>query len=444
MGPTRGRVLALAALLVAVVAVVRVTGEDPYRLTLEFESSSQLVKGNEVKIGGVPVGTVTSIDLTEDYRAEVEIEIDPDEEMVPLPEGTVAAIRNDALASVAGRYIQLHPGPADAPRIPDGARIGTDDTRSTVDTDQVLASLDKRTREDIRSLIRTGAGIFEGDAAKQANAALHAIPPAASQGAALMRELNRDDRALTRMLRESRDVVGALASRPEHLETLTGDALAATEELAAQTESLDSSLAELPPTLRSTNSTLVNLRAAIGDLRPLVRDLQPAAQPLARTLTDLAPVAQRAVPVTRRLNDLVRRPGKANDLREALETVEPVRDEGVPAFGATDKALGDLQPIVTELRPYVPELIGFTQGFGGTAGGYYDANGRYLRVSLQASLYTLEGASSLVPLPELDGLVGLRTGVNQRCPGAATQALPDGSNPFVEKDETCDREDMPR
>jgi phospholipid/cholesterol/gamma-HCH transport system substrate-binding protein len=444
MRRTRSRIFALAALCVAVIALLRVTGEDPYRLTLEFESSSQLVKGNEVKIGGIPVGKVTSIDLTEDYRAEVEIEIDPDEEMVPLPEGTVAAIRNDALASVAGRYIQLSPGPADAPKIEDGARIGTDDTRSTVDTDQVLASLDKQTREDIRRLIRTGAYIFEGEAAGQANDAFQTLPPAASQGAALMRELNRDDRALTRMLRESRDVVGALASRPDDLETLTADALAATGELAAQSASLDSSLHELPPTLRSTNTTLVNLRAAIGDLRPLVRDLQPAAAPLARTLTDLAPVAEKAVPVTRRLNNTVSRPGKANDLHEALETVEPVRDEGVPAFNATDEALGDLQPIVTELRPYVPDLIGFTQGFGGTGGGYYDANGRYLRVSLQASLYTLEGASSLVPLPELDGLVGLRTGVNERCPGAATQKLPDESNPFFEVDGTCDPEDMPR
>jgi phospholipid/cholesterol/gamma-HCH transport system substrate-binding protein len=432
------------AIVAATVVLIRVTDGGGYDLTLYFESSSQLVKGNEVKVGGVPIGTVKSIELTDDFRARVQVELDEDDEAVPLRRGTVAAIRADALASVAGRYIALSLGPADAAEIPDGGEIDTDKTRSTVDTDQVFASLDAKTRRDVRSLIRDGAQIFDGKASGQANATIGALPPAGSQGAALARELAADERALTRILRESGDVVSALASRPDDLERLTGDALAATREVAQDSAALDSSLLKLPPTLRSTNTTLVNLRSAIGDLRPLMRDTRPAARPLADTLTRLSPVVRRAGPVVRDLRAAIRRDGRANDLTDALTGFAPVERQAVPAFRSTERLLGDLQPVVTELRPYVPELVGFTQGFGGTSAGYYDAHGRYARISLQASLFTLDGAGALVPITDVNGVAGLRRHIDRRCPGAATQPLPDGSNPFFEVPGTCDPGDTPR
>ena len=46
--------------------------------------------------------------------------------------------------------------------------------------------------------------------------------------------------------------------------------------------------------------------------------------------------------------------------------------------------------------------------------------------------------------PQLDGLAGLRRNVLRRCPGAATQVLPDKSNPYFEEDEVCDPEDTLR
>lgn len=442
-GVVATRVAAALATVVVGVLLFRAGDGDPYRLTLYFENASQLVKGNEVKIGGVPVGTVQSIDLTEDFRVRVEIEIDGDDELVPLRRGAVAAIRNDALASVAGRYIALSPGPDDAGEIPNGGELGTDDTRSTVDTDQVLATLDEATRQDLRKLVRHGGDILEGDAAGHANALLAAVPPAASQTGALARELARDERALARIVRESGDVVSALASRPGDLDSLTADALAATGEVARRSQALDGALLELPPTLRRTNSTLANLRGTIEDLRPLVRETRPAARPLAETLVRLGPLVRRARPVVRELRATTRRRGPANDLTEVLAGVPPLERRAVPAFRSTDRALGQLQPVVSEARPYVPDLVGFAQGVVGTSGGYYDANGRYVRFSMQASMFTVEGGV-LVPLAELDGLSGLRHDLDRRCPGAATQALPDGSNPFFEVDGACDPEDSPR
>jgi phospholipid/cholesterol/gamma-HCH transport system substrate-binding protein len=81
-------------------------------------------------------------------------------------------------------------------------------------------------------------------------------------------------------------------------------------------------------------------------------------------------------------------------------------------------------------------------GFGGTTGSYYDANGHYARISFQSNAYSLEGILSLLPVPpSTPGLTGYRRGVVARCPGAAAQPAPDRSNPWVVPG--CNPEDSP-
>jgi hypothetical protein len=40
-------------------------------------------------------------------------------------------------------------------------------------------------------------------------------------------------------------------------------------------------------------------------------------------------------------------------------------------------------------------------------------------------------------------LVGYRTGVDARCPGAAVEPAPDGSNPWIPDPSLCDPKDGP-
>jgi phospholipid/cholesterol/gamma-HCH transport system substrate-binding protein len=440
-----GRLLTIAGVIFAavVVALILFRSGGGYELSLELENASQLVEGNEVKVGGIPVGVVTSVELTEDFRARVKIRVD-DDELTPLHEGTRATILFDSLTSVAGRYVSITPGPANAEEIPDGGVLSADRTKAAIDPDQVLQTIDEKVQKDLRFLLRRSPRIFEGDAGAQANAGFEALSPALSQGTALARELNRDQRALTRLLTESADVVSALASRPDDLEQLTGNALAATSAIAERSGNLDSILAQLPPTLRRTNTTLVNLRATLQDLRPLVRETRPAARPLTQVLRRVRPIVGRARPVVSKLRRTVRRRGRTNDLLDALRGILPVAREGQPAFRSTARLLGELEPIGRELRPYVPDLVGTLSGFTGTTSHYYDANGRYNRIGAYASLFTLTDTGSLVPLPQLDGTTGLRRGVLRRCPGTAIQQLPDRSNPYFEVPGTCRTEDNAR
>ena len=118
------RLLTIATLALAAVAVALFmfgSFGGGYKVSLKLDNASQLVTGNRVKVGGVPVGTVKSIDLDPDRRARVTISVD-DDALTPLHRGTSATVRTPALVGIANRYIALSPGPNSARRSPTAAR----------------------------------------------------------------------------------------------------------------------------------------------------------------------------------------------------------------------------------------------------------------------------------------------------------------------------------
>ncbi|HWH44712.1 MAG TPA: MlaD family protein [Thermoleophilaceae bacterium] len=441
--------LTVGALVLAVVvtAALMFGAGDDYRVRVVLDNSGQLVKGNQVKVGGTPVGLVTSIELGPDSRAVLELRID-DGDLAPLHEGTVATLRAASLSGIANRYLALAPGPNDAPEIPDGGAIPAEDVNAAVDLDQLLNTLDAGTQEDLRRAVRRSAAIFDRPGTAQAfNRGLETLNPFLSQSAATGRELAADQRALERLVVEFADTSSAIASRRGDVEEGTANALAAATELATESASLEDAIGRLPPVLRRTNTTLVNLRSLLRDLRPAITEARPAAPLLSEFLVRLREVSSRARPELRSLRRLISR-GSRGDLLNVLAALERVSAAAVPAFDSATATSGDGLPVLQEARPYTPEVIGgLVNGFGGTTSNYYDANGHYARISFQGSSATATNEGTLVPNPDgPDGLSGYRTGVTRRCPGAATQPHRDGSNPFTDgrDDFPCDLGDTPR
>ncbi len=442
------RLLTIATLALAAVAVGLFMfgsfGGD-YTVSLKLDNASQLVKGNRVKVGGVPVGSVKSIELDSDRRALVEISV-TDGGLAPLHRGTSAIIRTPALVGIANRYIALSPGPNSAPEIADGGEIPADRAKPAIDLDQIVNAFDARAQRDLRTLVRRGGDIFGKDSAGALNAGLHALNPALSQTDATLSQVVREEKAFEGLVVEGAGISSAVASRPADLEQLTSNTVGALGAIANRTDALDSALVPPPPPPRPTNPPLVARRALPHDARPTVRDARPVAPLLATVLRRLGPVARRARPAVRRLRRTVRRPGAQNDLLDVLRELPSTAATAVPAFRSTNQAVKDLLPVAADLRPYTPDFVGALQnGFGGTSGGYYDANGHYTRISFQGSQFTLNDVGTLVPLPEANSLEGTRHHLLHRCPGAATQALPDKSNPYVDRSGfPCKTEESPR
>ena len=157
------RVFALALVLLAIIAVALLLfrGDGGYTVTAEFINAGQLVKGNQVKAGGVAIGSVKSIDVTQDGHAKVEFSI-KDGDYKPLRRGTEVMIKQASLSGIANRYIDLKLGPANGDEIPDGATIGPDQTATAVELDQIFNLFDPRTRKGLQDFFKGSAAMLHG------------------------------------------------------------------------------------------------------------------------------------------------------------------------------------------------------------------------------------------------------------------------------------------
>ncbi|HYH61376.1 MAG TPA: MlaD family protein [Solirubrobacterales bacterium] len=415
------RVLAVGALLAALAwVIVMFFGDDGGRqYKLIFQTGGQLVPGNQVMVGGQPVGSIDSIDLTDDAQAEVTVSMEE-----PILAGSTAQIRLTSLSGIANRYIALHPGPDSDEELPDGATLSADETTSPVDLDQLFNTFDDKTRKGLQQFISGQATVYTGNTAA-ARETYKYFAPSLEEGERLLAEINEDDAALSRFLVEGGEVFGALADRREDLSGFIQNANQALSAIAVENEAFSGALAALPPAMRQANTTFVNLRAALDDIDPLMVDLGRVAPDLPQFLRDLRPVARDARPVLADLTTAISKPGNANDLTDSLRDLPAVDRAAQTAVPATVDALADSQHIFEFARPYSPDLVALLSRLGSGA-GYYDFNGHYIRAQVAGSnIFNYNaGTEELDPIgisQVNDAYSGLGTGPYLRCPGGSTQ-----------------------
>ena len=430
MGQVRSRGVAGAALVVALLAVTIVVAGDEsrYRVRAQFETASQLVKGNEVQVAGKRVGLVKDIRLDDQSRAEAVLEIE-EEAYRPLRRGTRAIVRLTSLAGVANRYVDLHLPPDDAPDIPENGLIPAKDTVAAVDLDQLFNVFDKRTRTAFAGVVEGQARVWKGTA-KEADAGLLYLNPALAATNRLLTTLNREPQPISRFLVASSRFATDLAAEREQLAPLVADARSATSAVAEQERALDDGIAQLPPTLRRANTTFVDVRTVLDDLDPLVDAAGPAARALRPFARDARTLAVRGRPALRELSRLLSAPGADNDVPELLRLLPELRDrstKGAERNGArrpsmveaTTDALKGIVPTLAFSRPYAVDLTSWFDSFSHP--GVYDATGATGRISFHTGAFQeVDGRLALVP-PELRNEVAgrvLQRGQTNRCPGA--------------------------
>jgi phospholipid/cholesterol/gamma-HCH transport system substrate-binding protein len=127
----------LAGLLVGgVTAVVRDVFFRPTTITAYFTSTTSIYPGDEVRVAGVKVGTITGIE-PEGAQAKMTLRVDAD---VAIPADAKAVIVAQNL--VAARYVELAPAyRSNGPTMPDGAAIPVERTAIPVEWDEVKTQL---------------------------------------------------------------------------------------------------------------------------------------------------------------------------------------------------------------------------------------------------------------------------------------------------------------
>jgi phospholipid/cholesterol/gamma-HCH transport system substrate-binding protein len=426
---------------IALVAIVMFGGSDAYTVTARFQNAGQLVKGNQVEVGGRPVGSVKSIGLADDGMAEVKFQVDGD--LAPLHQGTIATIRASSLSGIANRYVSLKPGPNSGPKIADGGRIGADQTSAPVDLDQLFNTLDPKTRLGLQRVVQ-GSATWYGGRVKQAAASAKYLAPALSTTSRLTQEVVLDQKTFERFLVDGANVVQAIAQRRDDLASLVGNANTTAGAIADENVALDRALQLLPGTMRKANTTFVNLRSTLDDLDVLVAESKPATKNLAPFLRKLRPLVHDARPTIADLRTLISKPGPDNDLINLTAKMPRLASLTRTVFPRTIRALNRAMPVVTYARQYTPDLTAWFDKFGHGAANY-DANGHFARIQPLFSGFSfgdIAGTDLLTPLaPGANRLDGFEFRQLKRCPGGAVQPPPDGSAPRVVQ--SCDPSTTP-
>src|SRR5215210_2917310 len=156
----RGVAVAALALAIVLIAVLLLRGGGTHQYDLLFQNAGQLVKDDDVQVGGRRIGSIRKITLTDDNQARVHVEIQ--EPYAPLREGTKAVIRLTSLSGIANRYIALTPAPNSAKKLDDGATLAEGSTTDVVDLDQLFNTLDPKTRKDLQGVIEGFATQYQG------------------------------------------------------------------------------------------------------------------------------------------------------------------------------------------------------------------------------------------------------------------------------------------
>lgn len=116
------------------------------RVIAKFNKVDGLSEGSEVRMGGVHIGKVTRMELDQEFRAVITMDI---ESRFPYPTDTSAAIHTDGL--FGGKFVVLEPGA---------------ETRTLKSGDEISLTQDAVIVSELLDLI-----VSEGKAAQAARAA---------------------------------------------------------------------------------------------------------------------------------------------------------------------------------------------------------------------------------------------------------------------------------
>jgi phospholipid/cholesterol/gamma-HCH transport system substrate-binding protein len=415
--------------VVAVVAYLVFAGGGGASYQLLFANASQLVRGDQVQVGGVPVGSVTNITLTSHYKARVTIHVNSS--LVPLHEGTTAQVRVPSLTTVAGRYVSLSPGPNNRPALPNGATLPASSAQGTVDLDQVFDLFTPRTRQGLQKFF-VGSSEQFSEVAAELGASTEYFSPSLASATKVFEELTRDQPTFENFLVQTARALSTIAAHRSQLTSLIGNGDEAFKAFAAQQANLQRGVDQLPKTLAQGNRTFTELPATFAALRKLVNVAGPDTTTLAPFFARLNKLAAAASPVLHELSTAISRPGANNDLTDVALALPGLARTLASGSTTNLKALQESVPITALFGPYAPDLAGAARDFG-TSAGYYDANGHYARTAPVFDNFKLGANNTLTPTTLAQGVGGLRLRQLQRCPGAAATPSPaDGSAPFTD------------
>ncbi|KQZ75430.1 MCE family protein [Nocardioides sp. Root151] len=255
-------------------------GDDPIKISADFEDALDLVPQSSVKVDNVAVGRVSEITLNDDgHSAHVELVVNSD---VDLPAGTQARLSQTSL--LGEKYVALvrpaasTSGPSGS--LSDGDNLGLAATSQAAEVEQVLGAL---------SMVLNGGGI---DKFQQISRELQKI--STGRPGEIKAFLGQMQTFVTGLDDRKESITAAIDGLARLSETLDGDKEKITNalnELSPGMQVIVDQRKQLVAMLSSldtlSNVTVETLNAAQDDIVADLQSLEPILAQLAKSGSDL-------------------------------------------------------------------------------------------------------------------------------------------------------------
>jgi len=398
--------------------------EKAFKVKVELPDAQAVIpgQGQTVRVAGVRIGDIGNVEL-KDGKAVVTLEIDPEHK---------DTIRTDATALLRTRtglkdmFIEIDPGTAKP--LEQNEAIPVQNTAPDVDPDEVLAALDRDTRDYLRLLV-SGAGKGLEGRGTDLRETFARLGPLHRDLARVTQAVAKRRSNLRRLVNRYGVLVETLGDNDEDLTRLVESSNAALGAFAEEDLNLASFVAQLPGSLRETERTLGKVDSLSQLLGPTLDSIRPAfakldaanraVRPLAREgkvqLRDqIRPFARITQPFTRDFGDAAKNlSAAAPDLTKTFGKLNRLFNIGAYNPGGTQALTGNIAQDRARQEGYLYWLAWVAHNTTSLF-NVQDAQGNFRRITLGGincgilpSLLTKAGLPAAAIAPQVALLNGL-------------------------------------
>ena len=279
-GLSRIVTVAVVLALIAGAVFVFVDRAESRTVTVDFPRTNSLYEGSEVKILGVAVGTVDSLEPRGDVvRATLSYPQD-----VALPQDVKAVIVSPSI--VGDRFVQLAPAYSGGAELQDAAVLGPERTEVPVELDEVYGSLD-----DLAVALGPDGANADGALSDLLDSSAEQLD---GQGAQLNQTIRNFSQLSQTLSNNKDDLFGSVREVSQFVDLLNrndASVRAFFDSTAQVSEVLEGEREDLALTIEALGDALVEVRRLVRDnreeLRGNVQNLQVVAEVLAQHEQDI-------------------------------------------------------------------------------------------------------------------------------------------------------------
>ncbi len=317
-----------------------------YEIKIPFSEAAQLAQQSDVRISGVDVGKVQSIERNPGKLAIATIDIE--DQYAPLPRDTRAILRTKTL--LAETYVELTPGNRNGPKLKDGETLSAANVAQSVQIDEIFRTFNAQTRAAFHEWMQNAAIAIQGRGLDFANG-LGELNTTFTEFDKLFRVLDTQRLAVRQLFHNGAVALNAFRGREGQLADLIQTSDAVFRTTARRDQDIEALFRAFPTFEEQSKLTVERLKRFALNTDPLVRQLVPAAEQLSPTLVAFGKLAPEAKGFFEGFGPVI---GKSTSGFPALRKL--LRDDFPPFLRAADPFLRNINPLLSGLGEYKHEL----------------------------------------------------------------------------------------